>query len=174
MIHLDKFTNSDFERFISWIDNESFMYQFAGPIFTFPLTISQLENYVSDINRKVFRVINQTTKKVIGHGEINRIDNKNNNARLCRILIADENDRNKGFGTMIIDELLKIGFGELGLHRIDLGVFEFNKSAIKCYEKSGFKIEGLLRESFVIDNDFKSVYNMSILREEWNLKTQYK
>jgi RimJ/RimL family protein N-acetyltransferase len=172
MINLERFTNEDFKRFISWIDNESFMYQFAGPIFTFPLTVDQLEDYVSDKNRKVFRVVNQTTKNVIGHCEINRIDSKNKNARLCRILIADENDRNKGFGAMIIDELLKIGFGELGLHRIDLGVFEFNKSAINCYKKCGFKIEGLLRESFVIDNDFKSVYNMCILRKEWDLKSQ--
>ena len=172
MVYLERFSNEDFKRFISWIDNESFMYQFAGPIFTFPLTVDQLEDYISDKNRIVFRVVNQTTKKVIGHGEINRIDSKNKNARLCRILIADENNRNKGFGAMIIDELLKIGFGELGLHRIDLGVFEFNKSAINCYEKCGFKIEGLFRVSFVIDNEFKSVYNMSILREEWVLKHQ--
>jgi len=48
-----------------------------------------------------------------------------------------------------------------------LGAFEFNKSAIKCYEKCGFKIEGLLRDSFVIDNQFYSVYNMSILKHEW-------
>ncbi len=167
MIRLEKFTNKDFDRFISWIDNEKFMYQFAGPIFTFPITGSQLIDYISDSNRKVYRVINQKTGKVIGHGEINRINERNKNARLCRILIADKNDRNNGFGTMIIKELLKIGFGELKLHRIDLGAFEFNKSAIKCYEKCGFKIEGLLRDSFVIDNQFYSVYNMSILKHEW-------
>lgn len=112
-------------------------------------------------------MINTETGKVIGHGEINRIDLRNKNARLCRILIADENDRNNGFGTAIINELLSIGFEDLNLHRIDLGVFEFNKSAIKCYEKCGFKIEGLLRDSFVIGNKFLSVYNMTILKSEW-------
>lgn len=172
MIRLEKFTNTDFDRFIRWIDNESFMYQFAGPIFTFPLTENQLSDYISDKNRKVYRVINQETGKVIGHGEINRIDKRNKSARLCRILIANKNNRNKGLGTMIINELLKIGFEELELHRIDLGVLEYNKSAIRCYEKCGFKIEGLFRESFVIDNEFQSVYNMSILRKEWSLKSQ--
>jgi len=170
MIRLEKFTNTDFDRFISWIETESFMYQFAGPVFTFPITGNQLAEYISDENRKVFRVINTATDKVIGHGEINRIDRRNKSARLSRILIADKNERDKGFGTMIINELLRIGFEELNLHRIDLGVFEFNKSAIKCYEKCGFKIEGLLRESFVIDNEFQSVYNMSILRKEWELR----
>ena len=172
MIQLKKFTNIDFARFISWIDNESFMYQFAGPIFTFPITENQLSDYIYDKTRKVYRVINSETGKVIGHGEINRIDKKNKNAKLCRILIADKNDRNKGFGTMIINELLKIGFVELELHRIDLGVFEFNKPAIKCYEKCGFKNEGLLRESFVVDNEFHSVYNMGILKKEWDLSNE--
>ncbi len=57
---------------------------------------------------------------------------------------------------------------------MDLGVFEFNMSAINNYEKCEFKIEGLLREFFVIDNEFKSAYNISILREEWDLKIQSK
>lgn len=168
MIRLEEFTNKDFDRFINWIDDERFMYQFAGPVFKFPITPEQLTDYISDKNRKVFKIIEVETRKVIGHGEIGRIDLKNKSARLCRILIADKNDRNKGFGALIINELLKIGFDTLNLHRLDLGVFDFNKSAIRCYEKCGFKIEGLLRESFVIENEFLSVYNMSILNEDWN------
>lgn len=54
MIRCEKFTNEDFARFINWIVNESFMYQFAGPIFSFPITESQLTDYISDNNRKVY------------------------------------------------------------------------------------------------------------------------
>ncbi|MFA5433785.1 MAG: GNAT family protein [Candidatus Paceibacterota bacterium] len=167
MIRLESFTKTDFNRFINWIDNEYFMYQFAGPVFVFPITHHQLDNYISENNREIYRVIETFSDIVIGHAEINRIDSKNKSARLCRILIADESDRNKGYGKLIIAELLKIGFEELKLHRIDLGVFDFNESAIKCYENCGFKKEGLLRDSFVIGNNFHSVYNMSILRKEW-------
>jgi RimJ/RimL family protein N-acetyltransferase len=167
MIRFDSFTRADFDRFINWIDNEKFMYQFAGPVFVFPLTHQQLDEYISEKNRNIYRVVEIASNRVIGHAEINRIDSKNKSARLCRILIADKSDRNRGYGQMIINKLLKIGFEELNLHRIDLGVFDFNKSAIKCYEKCGFKKEGLLRDSFVIENEFYSVFNMSILREEW-------
>ncbi len=167
MIRLEEFTNNDFNRFINWIGDVKFMYQFAGPVFKFPITTEQLTDYISDKNRKAFKVVEIETEKVIGHGEIGRIDLTNRNARLCRILIADKDDRNKGLGALIINELLKIGFTTLNLHRLDLGVFDFNKSAIRCYEKCGFKIEGLLRESFVIDDEFLSVYNMSILKNEW-------
>lgn len=168
MIRLEEFTHKDFDRFINWIDNEKFMYQFAGPVFTFPLTEQQLSEYISDKNRRAFKIVEIKTEKVIGHGEIGRIDLRNKSARLSRILIADKADRNKGFGTLIINELLKVGFEHLKLHRLDLGVFDYNKPAIRCYEKCGLKIEGLLRESFVIENEFFSVYNMSILKNEWS------
>jgi len=167
MIKLEKFSEPDFDRFISWIDNERFMYQFAGPAFVFPITHQQLNKYISENNRQIYKVIDTETNKVIGHGEINRIDPANKSARLCRILIAHKSDRNKGYGSLIIKNLLKIGFSDFGLHRIDLGVFDFNVSAIKCYENCGFVKEGLLRDSFVIDNEFYSVYNMSILRKDW-------
>jgi RimJ/RimL family protein N-acetyltransferase len=170
MIRLELFTVDDFDRFISWIDSEKFMYQFAGPIFQYPITKTQLVNYISDRNRKVFKVIDTANLEVIGHGEINNIDLRNRNARLCRILVAEKVNRNKGFGQLIINKLLDIGFSELNLHRIDLGVFEFNKSAIKCYENCGLKIEGLLRESFLIGDEYHSVYNMSILKNEWSKK----
>ena len=48
MIKLVQFENTDFDRLISWVYSEEFMIQFAGPIFTFPLTTEQLELYVSD------------------------------------------------------------------------------------------------------------------------------
>ncbi len=38
----------------------------------------------------------------------------------------------------MIEEILKIAFKELNLHRVSLGVFDFNYSAIACYEKSRF------------------------------------
>jgi len=54
MIKLEQFDETDFDRLISWVDSEEFMLQFAGPIFTFPLTIDQLESYISDKNRFAF------------------------------------------------------------------------------------------------------------------------
>jgi RimJ/RimL family protein N-acetyltransferase len=63
--------------------------------------------------------------------------------------------------------LLKICFEELELHRVDLGVFEFNKAAICCYQHCGFRIEGTSRESFVIEDEYYSVHNLSILDREY-------
>ena len=67
----------------------------------------------------------------------------------------------------MLRRLLQIGFDGLGLHRIDLVVFDFNRAAIKCYEGVGFVKEGHLRESRRIGNEYWSLYQMSILEHEW-------
>ena len=64
-----------------------------------------------------------------------------------------------------MNELVRIGFDEMKLHRIDLGVYDFNKRAIKCYENCGFQIEGLFRENIKFENEYWSTYNMSILNK---------
>jgi len=167
MIRLEKFTADDFEQFISWMDTEKFMYQFAGASFTFPVTVEQLNNYIADSAHRIYRVLDTATDKVIGHATISHLNVENKSARLCRILIANEQDRSKGYGRQLIRALLKICFEELSLHRVDLGVFEFNKAAIRCYQSCGFRIEGTLRESFIIENEYYSVHNMSILDREY-------
>jgi RimJ/RimL family protein N-acetyltransferase len=70
----------------------------------------------------------------------------------------------------MIKEILNIAFDQLQLHRVSLGVFDFNISAITCYEKAGFIKEGLLRDSRKNDDEYWSLWEMSILENEW-LKT---
>lgn len=69
----------------------------------------------------------------------------------------------KGFGKTIIQELIRIGFEDLKLHRLDLGVYDFNEQAIKCYKDCGLEIEGLFKENSKIGNEYWSTYNMSII-----------
>jgi RimJ/RimL family protein N-acetyltransferase len=54
------------------------------------------------------------------------------------ILIGEEIGRGKGIGSLAMEYLE----GQIKLHglkRTELGVFEFNKSAIKLYKKLGYK-----------------------------------
>jgi ribosomal-protein-alanine N-acetyltransferase len=53
------------------------------------------------------------------------------------------------------------------LHRIDLKVLEYNKRGIRCYEKCGFKLDGVLRDSAFIEGKYHSDLIMSILEDEW-------
>lgn len=82
--------------------------------------------------------------------------------------IFDPNLHSKGIGTTVTKLLLKYGFETLHLHRIDLKVLEYNLRGIRCYEKCGFKKEGVLRDSAFIDGQFCSDVLMSILEDEYS------
>ncbi|GGG88076.1 GNAT family N-acetyltransferase [Polaribacter pacificus] len=164
MIKLEKFEKSDYNRLINWIDSERLMVVFGAHIFEYPITPQQLAIYTAAPNRLVYKVTDIKTQEVIGHAELNTIDYKNDSARICRVLVGNNNSRNKGYGTLIIKELIRIGFEDLQLHRLDLGVYDFNKQAIRCYKKCGFKMEGILKENCKFKNQYWSTYNMSILK----------
>jgi RimJ/RimL family protein N-acetyltransferase len=52
-----------------------------------------------------------------------------------------------------------------------LGVYDFNKAAIRCYQKAGLVIEGTNRDCLLFKNKWWSLVEMSILEEEW-IKTE--
>jgi RimJ/RimL family protein N-acetyltransferase len=62
---------------------------------------------------------------------------------------------------------LRVGFDEVGLHRIELLVFDFNLAAIACYEHAGLVKEGRLRDVRRMGDSYWSVYQMSMLEDEW-------
>lgn len=67
-------------------------------------------------------------------------------------------------------EVLRIGFEEFKLKKITLGVFEFNESAIKCYEGVGFKKEKYIRNTGKLPTGEWSLYEMSISKSEWQIR----
>jgi RimJ/RimL family protein N-acetyltransferase len=58
-------------------------------------------------------------------------------------------------------------FARPDLHRLELKVFDFNRPAIRVYEKAGFVFEGTARESVPMEDGFWNTITMSILRPEW-------
>jgi RimJ/RimL family protein N-acetyltransferase len=73
----------------------------------------------------------------------------------------------KGYGTEAMRLALRYGFMEINLHRVALGVFSYNKRAIRSYEKAGFAHEGRMRNAIKRDGEFDDVVYMGILRSEW-------
>jgi len=114
MIKLEQFKSKDFEYLLKWIDNEKDLVQFAGDMFSFPITELQIVKYLKDNNRFVFKVV--FNGAIIGQAEIYLEDKYN--ARLCRILIGNSKFRGKGIGAQLINELLKMSFEELKVDRV--------------------------------------------------------
>jgi RimJ/RimL family protein N-acetyltransferase len=73
----------------------------------------------------------------------------------------------KGYGTDIMNVLLRYAFTEINLKRVTLTVFEYNPRAIRSYEKAGFRHEGRRRRALNREGRRWDELYMGILREEW-------
>lgn len=114
----------------------------------------------------IYKVVDEETDKAIGHISLGKIDRTNMSARIGKVLVGSLQTRGKGIGQKMIREALRIAFEELNLHRVSLGVFDFNTDAIACYEKAGFKKEALLRDARRNGNEHWSLWEMGVLIEE--------
>jgi len=161
MIKLEPFTKSDFGRIISWIENEEELIQFAGSVFTFPLTEEQLENYLETKNRFAYKVIEETSNRTIGHCEIYISDSS---AKLCRILIGEKSFRGKGLGVELVSQLLEKCFKQFNSLFVELNVYDWNTSAIKCYQKAGFKINEDKKKTIALNRKIWTSINMVIYK----------
>ena len=73
----------------------------------------------------------------------------------------------KGYGTDVMNVLLRFAFTEINLRRVTLTVFEYNPRAIRSYEKAGFRHEGRMRGRLHKEGRRWDMLTMGILREEW-------
>lgn len=176
MIRLEKFGQNDFKQLQSWVNDEELLTIWSGNLFTFPLTDKSLDWYVKDtnINEKsdafVYKAVDDSGI-TIGHISLGSISWKNRSARLTRVLIGNTGERGKGCCQQMVKAVLQIAFNELNLHRVSLGVYNNNLAATKCYEKSGFIMEGVSRDIMWYKNKWWSMIEMSVLENEWRVLT---
>lgn len=106
------------------------------------------------------------TNALIGYAGLTGLS-PTNQAGEYFILLGEKAWWGRGAGTDVTRQILARGFGQLGLNRIMLTVFEPNVGGVKAYLKAGFVLEGRLRQACYRDGAFHDKLVMSVLREEW-------
>src|SRR5579863_10031058 len=86
------------------------------------------------------------------------------------IAIFDERMRRKGIGTFAVRALCAIAFDDLRMQRVELGVYTFDKKAIRVYERCGFEAEARLRRFIFHEGRWQDALWMSLLRSEWTAR----
>jgi RimJ/RimL family protein N-acetyltransferase len=115
-----------------------------------PVTREQEEEwYDSTIkagNQTNFTVYEREGPQPIGTAGLFDIDHRNRRAEFG-ILLGEAEYRNRGYGTEATRLVLDYAFTAAGLHNVILSVFEFNRAAVRAYEKAGFREIGRRREA---------------------------
>jgi len=76
---------------------------------------------------------------------------------------------NKGIITEAVKEILRFGFEEMKLNRVQAITFPENIPSTRVLEKLGFQYEGTLREWGYFKGRFQDVHCYSLLRREWKV-----
>ncbi len=112
------------------------------------------------------RAVNEPEGRYIGAARLDHISWDDRKARFA-IGIFDRRFWSCGYGTESTRLVLRYGFEDLGLHRIDLRVLAYNTRATRCYQKCGFVREGVERESALVGGTWQDDVMMSILEGEY-------
>ncbi|MGB3365867.1 MAG: GNAT family protein [Acidaminobacteraceae bacterium] len=113
-----------------------------------------------------FAIEAKDSNKYIGGCGINEIDWKNSVATVG-IMIGDKDYWSKGYGTDAMKLLVKFIFEQMNVNKIKLNVYSFNERARKCYLRTGFTQEGILREELFRDGKYHDIILMGILKSEY-------
>ena len=73
----------------------------------------------------------------------------------------------QGLMSEAVPEMLRFGFERMGLNRIEARCNARNMASRRVLEKSGFNLEGTLRESIVQNGELSDMLLFGILRREW-------
>lgn len=107
--------------------------------------------------------------RVVGDINLFHYDAKNRNASIG-LSIWRREDRDRGYGSDAMRALMRWGFREFNLHRIELSVAPENERALHLYAKLGFAMEGRRRESAYADGHYNDEIIMGVLRSEFEAR----
>lgn len=95
----------------------------------------------------------------------NKFDSINENS-LWAFYASPEAPR--GTGSRMEFLALELAFFEFNLNKLNCEVLAFNTPVIKLHQKFGFKVEGIIRQQYKINQEFVGIYRLGILADEWS------
>lgn len=134
--------------------------------------IYSLEREKEHLNNKAlskdytFAIVDLETDELLGNCSLFEIDTIKGIATIG-IMIGEEENRGKGYGTDALKALISYAFDYLNLHNLMLVVFSFNEIAINAYKKVGFKEFGRRHEAILLKGKYYDDIYMEILESDY-------
>lgn len=166
---LRNFKYEDITDYLNFFKDEALQKYLGGILI--PKDYDDAKRWVDNMNGRCFKgklVITWGIESKVDHQVIGRLDLggfvRKSMAEISCYLAKEY--WGKGFMAEANNAVLKYGFLELGLHRIQAAILPENERSRKLIHKLGFKQEGLLRK-YAYGKEFSDVVMYSILKEEY-------
>ena len=147
---LRPFRPDDIGNMLAW-ENDSEVRRWMGGRFSSPGEARQWLLLVRKSRSRRLYII-QAEGRAIGDIVLENINYRAGSVEV-RICIGDPGYRNRGLGQLAMRTLLEMIRHRAVLKEVYLRVDPRNARAIRCYEKCGFRREGILRRSSNVDGD---------------------
>lgn len=167
-IMLREYRESDYEHMRSWV-NDPRIVGTLSDIFLYPHSEKNTRGFLDLTTSREwtgFVIAHMGTEEYIGQIDFVKLDNKNGWGELG-IVIGNEANHGRGYGTEALELMIDFAFDQLRLHRVELVCWSFNTRGRHVYEKVGFVQEGVRREKRYRDGQFYDEICYGLLKEEW-------
>ncbi len=145
--------------FLYLLENDTSIWEISGTLK--PYSKKMLRSYLDNAYRDIYEVkqlrlcICGVDDTCIGLIDLFDFDPKNRRAGMG-IIVANPEDRGKGFGAEAIALMCNYAFTTLDLHQIYANILEDNVNSIKLFQKMGFEKIGTKKDWIRSSSGFKN------------------
>jgi len=127
-----------------------------------PYTIEVIQRWIDNI-KNLIALVAEWNNKIVGYTAIYKFPHPRRKGVGNQLIYLHQDFHNVKLGTAMMEKLLQLAKKE-GMHKIELQVVADNEVAIHLYEKFGFEIEGVSKDSFLgSDGKYHDMTHMGLI-----------
>lgn len=152
--------------FILTIENDESIWELSHA--QTPYSRFLIKQYLENAHKDIFEakqlrlVISNYENETLGLIDLFDFDFKNKKAGVG-ILVKNEVDRNKGYGTAALQLLINYCFSHLDLHQLYCNISQDNNASVKLFTNEGFQQIGLKKDWNYVNGSFKNEYLFQLI-----------
>jgi ribosomal-protein-alanine N-acetyltransferase len=160
----------DIPPFITWVnDPETRHYSrnfFPQAFESEKKWLADNSNYSAKSDSMSFGIWLSEEKRIIGSIGLFAISYPDANCWMG-LLIGDKNCWGKGYATDAGALILDYAFGELGMHKVIVGIYSPNQRSQGVARKLGFTLSGVIKDEVFVDGKFVDGFVFEMMRDAW-------
>jgi|SRR5690554_1933777 len=156
------------QRYVDWLNDPEVnrFLETRHSIQTIDSCATFIKSCNSDPNSHLFGVFLKSTNQHIGNAKLGFINTLYNRGQVS-LFIGEKSEWGKGLSTEIVQAITQHGFENLNLHRIEAGCYESNLASLRVFLKSGYTVDGFLRDHVIHHDQYEGCFLLSILKHEF-------